>query len=89
MGTELDIDDVVAGNPKAEAELQDLRDQNAALRAALYDEQHGITATLRQNTEQRMRDALKEARAAIVCRTFDESALNEIDEALELGDGSV
>src|SRR3546814_9294797 len=49
MGAELDIDDVVAGHPRAESELKTLRDDLAMLRGALYDEQHGITATLRND----------------------------------------
>src|SRR3546814_19674920 len=49
MGDELDSDDVVAGHPHSESELKTLRDDLAMLRGALYDEQHGITATLRND----------------------------------------
>lgn len=59
MSAELDLDDVAAGNPLAERELRAMRDELAQLRGALYDEQHGITATLRNDMADAARMALE------------------------------
>lgn len=64
MGTELGLDDVAAGNPQAERELKAMRDELAMLRGALYDEQHGITATLRAEAHEAMLNQERERCAA-------------------------